>query len=80
MSDLPDLTEDFNPTLAEVNAVNLKPPTQLQQAWIDYRALNGLIFDQDQSDDAGDFKLRKMPVYEFAERIGVSKQTLYDWQ
>lgn len=43
------------------------------EAWIDYRALNGLITDDD--------GIRKMTVDEFATWVGVAtRQTLYDWQ
>jgi len=80
MSDGLKLTNDFNPTPADIKAVDLTPPSDLQQAWIDYRALNGLIIDGEQTDSAGDFKMRKMPIHEFADRIGVSKQTLFNWQ
>lgn len=73
-------TNEFSPTLAEVRSVDLTPPSDLQQYWIDYRALNGLIFDHEQEDTNGDFKLRKMSVTEFADRIGVDRTTLYLWQ
>lgn len=48
--------------------------------WIDFRALNGLIFDPSVPDENGDASLRKMPVGEFAKKIGVDRTTLYAWQ
>jgi DNA-binding transcriptional regulator YiaG len=46
-----------------------------QQLWIDYNALSGIVTDitEDQS-------IRKMPITEFAEKIGVSRETLRQWR
>lgn len=73
-------TDGYMPTEAEIKAANQTPLPAQQQAWIDYRALNGLIFDAEQEASDGDFKMRKMPVGEFADKLGVSRRTLYDWQ
>lgn len=80
MSGLQNLTDDFNPTPEQVAEVNLKILSDSQQSWIDYRALNGLIFDPTRSDATGDTLIRKMTIQEFADTIGVTRQTLYDWQ
>lgn len=42
------------------------------QAWIDYRAVGGLITDDD--------GMHKLKIDDFAEKLGVTRQTLYDWQ
>lgn len=50
--------------------------TILQQMWVDYRALNGIIIDTTNPDE----NLRKMTIQEFADSIGVTPPTLYRWQ
>lgn len=47
--------------------------TYQQDMWIDYNALGGLVID-----DTGN--ISKMTVDDFAARLGVSKQTLYNWR
>lgn len=54
------------------NANGEKPMDMRHQAFIDYRALNGLI-----SDDDG---IRKMTVDDFATKVGVDRRQLYRWQ
>lgn len=46
--------------------------TPQQQVWIDYKAVCGIIVDGD--------KLRKMTVTELAEKLSVTRETLYSWQ
>lgn len=46
--------------------------TSQQQAWIDYKAVGGIIVE--------DERLRKMTVSELAERLGVDRTTLYNWR
>ena len=60
----------------------------LQQAWVDYNALGGLITDlleddkiiTDRDGKQRDGVMRKMPIREFAEMIGVSRETLRTWR
>lgn len=57
--------------------------TPQQQAWIDYNALGGLVTDimEERRDKDGNVStLRKMPIYEFAEAINVSRETLRAWR
>jgi hypothetical protein len=48
--------------------------TSQQQAWVDYKALGGVIYDADAD------TLRKMPVHELAEKLNISRETLYQWR
>jgi hypothetical protein len=52
-----------------VGAYTLTPQ---QQAWIDYKALSGIVYENDM--------MRKMTVEEFATRVGVHRDTLYAWR
>lgn len=57
--------------------------TEQQQAWIDYNALSGLITDNtdERRSEGGEIvTLRKLPIYEFAEMLGVSRETLRNWR
>ncbi len=48
--------------------------TPQQQAWIDYKAISGIVYDR------GTDTMRKMTVAEFARTVGVSRDTLYAWR
>jgi hypothetical protein len=58
--------------------------TPQMQAWIDYNAMSGIITDnmEEGTDPAtGQAKsLRKMPITEFAELIGIHRDTLRNWR
>lgn len=43
--------------------------------FLTYCALGGLIIDDEQDD-----KLRKMPIYEFCQRVGVDQKTTWRWK
>lgn len=57
--------------------------TPQQQAWIDYNAVSGVITDlmSEKTDSKGNpVYMRKMPITEFAETIGVGRETLRLWR
>lgn len=49
--------------------------TSQMQAWIDYNALNGII-----TDNMEQMSMRKMSISEFAQLIGVNRDTLRNWR
>lgn len=81
MAEPSNVTSDYIPPQSEVEKYDATPLSDVQQVLVDYRALNGYIFDPNQLNDSGsDFKFRKMPVSELAEKLNVNPKTLYDWQ
>lgn len=76
LSPTPTDVSDADPTKKQL--------TIQQQTWIDYNALNGLVTDN--LEDGIDPKtgsamtLRKMTIQEFAELIGVHRDTLRIWR
>ena len=58
--------------ILEVTA-QLEPITLLQQKWIDFCAVGGLVVEDDGT-------LKPIKIGQFAEMIGVARQTLYDWK
>lgn len=60
-----------------------KPLTITQQLWVDFNALGGLITDltdERTTKDGGLTTLRKMTITEFADRLGVNRDTLREWR
>jgi hypothetical protein len=55
-----------------------------QQLWIDYNALSGLITDVTGTGgfdrEGNELRIRKMPITEFSQLIGVSRETLRAWR
>lgn len=48
--------------------------TPQQQSWIDYKAISGIVYNRENE------SMRKMSVAEFARKVGVSRETLYEWR
>lgn len=54
-----------------------------KQQWIDYKAVFGMVtVDERRTTADGNemIPMRKMPIEEFAGYVGVTRQTLYNWQ
>jgi hypothetical protein len=78
-----NLANEISEIDAAVKAATPQPLTMQQQAWIDYNALSGLITDMttDAINKNGQAAtMRKMPITEFAELVGVSRETLRLWR
>jgi hypothetical protein len=73
MDGLQTLTTDSQ--ITEDNAELVKLRAYQQDQYIAFTAVGGLIPDPE-----GDKTAIKMTTGQFAERIGVSRQTLYDWR
>ncbi len=57
--------------------------TLQQQAWVDYNALSGIVTDltSEHKDASGStLVMRKMTIIEFADKLGVDRQTLRRWR
>ena len=66
----------FDPKPEDVAAVNVPTLTDInlqQLQYVDFVALGGLL-----TDESGEF--RTMTTREFADQVGVSRNTLYTWQ
>jgi hypothetical protein len=73
MSDTQNLTTE---KMSTDDTYKIIPYSQLpltQQVWIDYCALQGVITNDDGS-------LEKMTIQECADKINVSRETLYAWK
>lgn len=71
-------TQTFANELADIDVTTIEKKAFLlspqQQAWIDYKALGGIIFDKDN----GVFE--HWTAERFATYIGVDRRTLYNWR
>lgn len=72
-------------TLPSAGYLSLTPQ---QQTWVDFRALNGLVFDETASETKLDQNGRtivtgipmvKMSTQQLADTLQVTRETLYDW-
>lgn len=54
------------------------PPDWRHEYYIGYRACGGMIIEYDET--TGNNRIRKMTMRECAEKVGVTPQTLRDWQ
>lgn len=78
-----NLTESQNAQEVAKPIVNQPQTTQKMedprwQYFISYRALNGIIVIYDEETQTEKFK--KMKMQELADKLGVSRQTLYEWE
>lgn len=84
MDALQNPTEEKNVTSVDTQKSDVYQVTAQQQAWIDYRALNGLIFDWNGNEvnnkgQVTGVPMKKMTTQEFANILGVHRDTLYEW-
>lgn len=74
----PTQQSQTNPVIGAPSSVAQpeKPLSPQQLMWIDYCALGGLLTEPDMSHPGG----KPMTVSEFADKIGVHRDTLYEWR
>lgn len=74
MDTLQNLTKSGTSTGVSLQNVNQqKTLTEQQERYVSYKAVNGVMVS------VGD-GMSKMSMQEFADAVGVTRQTLYDWQ
>lgn len=79
MDDIQNLTKPISETpITDTKSVDRKVPDWRHDAWIDYRALNGTIIEY--NEEAGGETVSKLKMDDLAAKLGVTRQTLYDWE
>lgn len=84
MSDSQNVANEISEIDAAVKAATPYKLTPQQQLWIDYNALGGLLTDITGTGkldrDGNEMTIRKMPITEFADKIGITRETLRRWR
>lgn len=71
-------TQAYTDEISQIDTASIERSvyqlSPLQLAWIDYKALGGIVMDKEND------KMRKMTVQELADKLGVERKTLYNWR
>lgn len=78
-----NLTDEFKTIDSAVRVENKRRAVEIAPdprwaLWIDYRALSGTIIEFNERTNSE--SIRKMTVQEFADKVGVTRETLYSWE